>query len=47
MTRARKKLESQIVGWVSDATEAIIGEKVDAEKDAAIIDRALKEQKTA
>lgn len=44
MTRARKKLESEIVGWVSDATEAIIGEKVDAAKDAAIIDRALKEQ---
>lgn len=47
MVRARKKLENQIVGWVSDATEAIIGEKVDAAKDATIIDRALKEQKTA
>jgi len=47
MTRARKKLEGQIVGWVSDATEAIIGEKVDASKDASIIDRVLKEQKTA
>ena len=44
MVRARKKLESEIVGWVSDATEAIIGEKVDAKKDADIIDRALKEQ---
>ncbi len=44
MTRARKQLESQIVGWVSDATEAIIGEKVDAKKDAAIIDRVIKEQ---
>ena len=44
MARARKQLESQIVGWVSDATEAIIGEKVDAGKDAAIIERALKEQ---
>lgn len=47
MGRARKKLESQIVGWVSDATEAIIGEKVDAKKDADIIDRALKEQQNA
>ncbi|HEV7235337.1 MAG TPA: F0F1 ATP synthase subunit B [Ktedonobacteraceae bacterium] len=47
MTRARKKLEGQIVGWVSDATEAIIGEKVDAKKDADIIDRALKEQQNA
>jgi F-type H+-transporting ATPase subunit b len=47
MTRARKKLEGQIIGWVSDATEAIIGEKVDAQKDAAIIDRMLKEQNAA
>ena len=45
MARARKKLEGEILGWVSDATEAIIGEKVDAKKDADIIDRALKEQK--
>lgn len=45
MTRARKKLETEIVGLVSDATEAIIGEKVDATKDAALIDRALKGQK--
>ena len=45
MVRARKKLEGEILGWVSDATEAIIGEKVDAKKDADIIDRALKEQK--
>lgn len=44
MVRARKQLEGQIVGWVSDATEAIIGEKVDASKDAGIIERALKEQ---
>ena len=44
MARARKQLESQIVGWVSDATEAVIGEKVDAQKDAAIIERVLKEQ---
>jgi len=47
MVRARKKLEGQIVGWVSDATEAIIGEKVDAKKDTDIVDRFLKEQKTA
>lgn len=47
MARARKKLEGEIVGWVSDATEAIIGEKVDAQKDAAIINRALKEQQVS
>jgi F-type H+-transporting ATPase subunit b len=43
--RARKKLEGELVGLISDATEAIIGEKVDAAKDAALIDRALKEQR--
>jgi len=40
--RARKKLEGELVGLISDATEAIIGEKVDAKKDAALIDAALK-----
>lgn len=44
-SRARKKLEGELIGLISDATEAIIGEKVDAKKDAALIDRALKEQK--
>ena len=43
--RARKQLEGELVGLISEATEAIIGEKVDAQKDAALIDRALKEQK--
>lgn len=43
--RARKKLEKELVGLVSDATEAIIGEKVDAKKDAQLIERALKEQR--
>jgi F-type H+-transporting ATPase subunit b len=43
--RARKKLEGELVGLISDATEAIIGEKVDAKKDAALIDKALQEQK--
>ncbi len=40
--RARKQLESELVGLISDATEAIIEEKVDAKKDAALIERALK-----
>ncbi len=43
--RARKQLEKELVGLVSDATEAIIGEKVDEEKDAQLIERALKEQR--
>src|SRR5882757_591494 len=45
--RARKQLEKELVGLISDATEAIIDEKVDAKKDAALIDRALKERQTA
>jgi F-type H+-transporting ATPase subunit b len=44
--RARKQLEKEIVALISDATEAIIEEKVDATKDAALIDRALKERQS-
>jgi len=44
MARARKQLEGEIVSLVSDVTETIIGEKVDAAKDAELITRALKEQ---
>lgn len=40
--RARQQLEKEIVGLVSEATEAIIEEKVDAKKDASLIERALK-----
>ena len=42
--RARRALENELVGLISDATEAIIDEKVDAKKDAALIDKALKGQ---
>lgn len=42
--RARKQLESEIVSLISDATEAIIEEKVDAKKDAQLIDKALKDR---
>jgi F-type H+-transporting ATPase subunit b len=41
--RARNKLEKDLVGLISDATEAIIGEKVDAKKDASLISRFIKE----
>lgn len=41
--RARKQLEGEIAGLVSEATEAVVAEKVDAKKDAALIERALKE----
>jgi F-type H+-transporting ATPase subunit b len=45
--RARKALEKELVGLVADATEAVLGEKVDAQKDAQLINRALKEQAKA
>ena len=47
VARARKQLEQELVGLISDATEAIIEEKVDAKKDAALIDKALKGRVTA
>lgn len=40
--RARQHLEKEVVSLVSEATETIIGEKVDAKKDASLIERALK-----
>ncbi|HET7529128.1 MAG TPA: F0F1 ATP synthase subunit B [Candidatus Saccharimonadales bacterium] len=39
---ARSNLEKELVGLVAEAAEAIIDEKVDAKKDASLIDRALK-----
>ena len=47
VARARKQLEHDIVGLVSEATEVIIDEKVDAKKDASLIDRALKGRQSA
>lgn len=43
--RARRQLEKELVGLVAEATEAIIDQKVDAKKDAGLIERALKEAK--
>lgn len=43
--QARKRLEKELVGLVSDATETIVGEKVDAKKDKELVERAMKEQK--
>jgi F-type H+-transporting ATPase subunit b len=42
--RAKKALEKDIVGLISEATEALVGEKVDARKDAALIDKILKDR---
>ncbi len=43
--QAKRRLEKEIVGMVSEATEAIVEEKVDAVKDAKLIDKALKGRK--
>ena len=43
--QAKVRLEKEIVGLVSEATEAIVEEKVDSKKDAELIDKALKERK--
>ncbi len=40
--RSRRKLEKDIVGLISEATEAIVGEKIDPKKDAQLIDRVMK-----
>jgi F-type H+-transporting ATPase subunit b len=47
VARARKQLESEVINLISDATEAIIGEKIDASKDSALIEKAIKEQARA
>lgn len=40
--RAKRALEKDIVNLVSEATEAIVGEKIDPKKDAAVIDKILR-----
>lgn len=45
--RERKRLEKEVVELVSEVSEAVIQEKVDAKKDAALIDKALREHKAA
>ncbi|CAN5390984.1 F0F1 ATP synthase subunit B [soil metagenome] len=42
---ARRSLEKDIVGLVAEATETVVHEKVDARKDADLIDKALKDRK--
>lgn len=43
--QSKRKLEKEIVELVSDATEAIVEEKVDSAKDAKLIDKAMKGRK--
>jgi F-type H+-transporting ATPase subunit b len=45
--RMRKALEGEIVNLIADATGTIIDEKIDAKKDAALIERAIREQQAA
>lgn len=40
--QAKRKLERDVAELVSEATEAVVEEKVDAKKDAALIDKAIK-----
>ncbi len=42
---AKRKLEKDIAGLVSEATEALVEEKVDTKKDAELIDKAIKRSK--
>lgn len=40
---AKKRLEKDLAGLVSEATEVILREKIDSKKDTALIDKALRE----
>lgn len=40
--RAKRALEKDIVGLVAEATEVIVGEKIDPKKDAEVIDKILR-----
>jgi F-type H+-transporting ATPase subunit b len=40
--RAKRALEKDIVNLVSEATEEIVGEKIDPKKDAEVIDKILR-----
>lgn len=42
--RTRQQLEKELTSLVAEATEAVLGEKIDSQKDKALIERALKEQ---
>lgn len=41
MNKARQDLRKEMLGLVAEATEVIIDEKLDAKKDASLIERAL------
>lgn len=40
--QAKRKLEKDVANLVSDATEAVVEEKIDAKKDSELIDKAIR-----
>ena len=42
--QARKQIEKELVGLVSEATEAVVGSKMDDKRDAELVKKALKGQ---
>ncbi len=44
--KARKGLEAEVLSLVADATEAIIGERMDAKKDAELLNKAIKQARS-
>lgn len=45
VAEARTALRKEMVALVAEATEKVIGEKLDAKKDAVLIEQALKERR--
>ena len=45
-TQSKKNLEKDLIKMVSDVTEAIVGEKVDSKRDAELVKKAMKAQKS-
>lgn len=45
--RTRKQLEKELATLVAETTEAVLREKIDSQKDTALIERALKGQAKA
>jgi len=45
IARARTRLEQEVLHWVAEATEVVLHEKVDTDKDQELIKRALSEVK--
>lgn len=42
VAQAKRKLEKDVANLVSEATEAVVEEKIDAEKDSELINKAIK-----